>query len=105
MIVIDTSAATVFETGVVLLTRRGPEGVTKLHSLLDSLGVTVEAFDSTCALLAIEAYRQYGKGIHPAALNLGDCPAYALAKSKNASLLYVGNDLSRTDIQPALGFS
>ncbi len=48
--------------------------------------------------LAIEAYAQYGKGRHPAALNMGDCFAYACAKVHGAKLLYTGNDFTRTDL-------
>jgi ribonuclease VapC len=45
-----------------------------------------------------EAYRQWGKGNHPAGLNFGDCFAYALAKELACPLLFVGNDFARTDI-------
>lgn len=48
------------------------------------------------------AYRQWGKGFHPAALNFGDCFAYALAKEQDCPLLYVGDDFARTDIASAL---
>jgi len=48
--------------------------------------------------LAAEAYAQFGKGRHPAALNMGDCFAYACAKSNQATLLYKGADFARTDL-------
>ena len=48
--------------------------------------------------IAAEAYAQYGKGRHPAALNMGDCFAYACAKANRAKLLFKGNDFSKTDI-------
>jgi ribonuclease VapC len=48
--------------------------------------------------LAIEAHSRYGKGRHPAALNLGDCFAYACAKANGARLLYVGDDFAKTDL-------
>lgn len=50
------------------------------------------------AALALEAYRAYGKGRHPAALNMGDCFAYACAKANEARLLYKGDDFARTDL-------
>lgn len=53
------------------------------------------------AELAIEAFRRYGKGRHPAALNIGDCFAYALAKGTGEPLLFKGDDFARTDIVPA----
>jgi ribonuclease VapC len=51
--------------------------------------------------LAIEALLRFGKGRHPAKLNLGDCFAYALAKSRGLPLLFKGDDFARTDIVPA----
>ena len=48
--------------------------------------------------LAHEAYARFGKGRHPAALNLGDCFAYACARSNDAALLFTGQDFSKTDI-------
>jgi ribonuclease VapC len=53
------------------------------------------------AELAAEAYAKFGKGRHPAALNIGDCFAYACAKANNAKLLFKGDDFSKTDIQAA----
>ena len=50
------------------------------------------------AALALDAYRSYGKGRHPAALNIGDCFAYACAKAHDARLLYKGDDFARTDL-------
>ncbi|MCB8876288.1 type II toxin-antitoxin system VapC family toxin [Acidisoma silvae] len=47
------------------------------------------------------AYRQWGKGLHPAGLNFGDCFAYVLAKTRGCPLLFVGTDFSRTDIEAA----
>jgi len=48
--------------------------------------------------LASQAYAEFGKGRHPAALNLGDCFAYACAKSNEAKLLFKGDDFTKTDI-------
>jgi ribonuclease VapC len=96
------SAVTLYETGIVLLTRRGPSAVAKLQELLLACGATVAGFDSADAMLATEAYRQYGKVIHPAGLNFGDCPAYALAKLKAAALLFVGDDFGQTDVKGVL---
>jgi ribonuclease VapC len=50
------------------------------------------------AALALDAYRHYGKGRHAAALNMGDCFAYACAKANDARLLYKGNDFAQTDL-------
>lgn len=51
------------------------------------------------ARIAGEAHRRYGKGRHDAKLNMGDCFAYACARTNNASLLYKGDDFARTDLR------
>lgn len=51
--------------------------------------------------LAVEAYARFGKGRHPAALNMGDCHAYACARAHGAALLFKGNDFSKTDVPQA----
>jgi ribonuclease VapC len=48
--------------------------------------------------LAIQAYAEFGKGRHSAALNMGDCFAYACAKANRAKLLFKGDDFAKTDI-------
>jgi ribonuclease VapC len=48
--------------------------------------------------LAVIAFARFGKGRHKAALNLGDCFGYAVAKAANAPILFVGEDFSRTDL-------
>lgn len=51
--------------------------------------------------IALDAYAQYGKGRHPAALNMGDCFAYGCARAHNARLLFKGENFARTDIGAA----
>ncbi|MEQ1617207.1 MAG: type II toxin-antitoxin system VapC family toxin [Terricaulis sp.] len=68
---------------------------------LRQLGLTIVAFDDTQADLARDGFRRYGRGRHPAALNFGDCFAYALAKALDAPLLYKGTDFARTDLKSA----
>ena len=63
---------------------------------IDNVAIAPEA-----ATLALDAYRRYGKGRHPAALNFGDCFAYACAKHHKVPLLYKGNDFAQTDIETA----
>jgi ribonuclease VapC len=48
--------------------------------------------------MALDGYERFGKGIHPAGLNMGDCFAYACAKTNGARLLYKGDDFARTDL-------
>jgi ribonuclease VapC len=55
------------------------------------------------AEVAVEAFRQFGKGRHPARLNIGDCFAYALAKTTGEPLLFKGSDFAQTDIVSVVG--
>lgn len=96
------STATLVETAVVLMMRRGDQAVDTLAALQTSLDLLPVPLTEPHATLAIEAYRIYGKGRHAAALNLGDCFAYALAKARDLPLLYVGDDFARTDVRSAL---
>lgn len=66
--------------------------------LAEKLGLRMIAISDEEARLATEAYDRYGKGRHPAGLNMGDCFAYACAKAHGARLLYKGNDFGHTDL-------
>jgi len=59
------------------------------------------AIDSGIAAAAIEAFARYGRGRHRANLNMGDCFAYACAKTLNAALLCKGDDFRHTDVRLA----
>jgi ribonuclease VapC len=59
-------------------------------------------FDEKQSGLTFEAYRRFGKGNHPARLNLGDCASYALARSLDAPLPFKGDDFARTDVRRVL---
>lgn len=63
--------------------------------------ISVVAIEPDMTRLALDAFRHYGKGRHPAALNFGDCFSYACARYHNVPLLYKGNDFSQTDIEAA----
>ncbi|MBN7808089.1 type II toxin-antitoxin system VapC family toxin [Agrobacterium rosae] len=93
------SAGTLAEASIVASRRNIAD---ELDALVKRLGVDIVDVTPRYARLIAEAYDSWGKGIHPASLNFGDCFAYALAKSENCPLLYVGNDFSRTDIMGAL---
>jgi ribonuclease VapC len=87
--VVDTSA-------IVSSLTNEPEALAKLPT-------EVVAFDADQSVLARQAYRRFGKGIgHWAQLNLGDCAAYALARSLARPLLYKGGDFTETDIVSAM---
>lgn len=99
------SAATLVECSIVVQARRGPDGLRDLDQLLSRAGVRVEAVDQEQAYIARTAWERYGKGRHAAALNLGDCFAYALSFATGEALLFAGHDFARTDVQvhPASG--
>ena len=80
-------------------TRRGEAGCRELDNLVASLEIDIVAFDARHVAEAQRAFRMYGKGRHRAALNFGDCLAYALAKALDMPLLFKGNDFSLTDIK------
>ena len=97
------SAASYLETTIVMLSRSGSEGQRKLDRLLTDLAATVFPFTLDQAVLAVEAYKRYGKGSgHPAGLNFGDCFTYGLAKLTGEPVLFKGNDFSRTDLASAV---
>lgn len=95
------SAANYLETGIIL-TRRGFAATRQdFDAWLGGAGVRLVE-DVALADAALAAYLRFGKGFHPARLNLGDCFAYALAKQLGAPLLYKGDDFALTDIRSAL---
>lgn len=73
-----------------------------LKALMDRARIKIASIDGTHAAIAFEAWRKFGKGRHQAALNLGDCFAYALAKALGEPLLYKGEDFVKTDIKAAV---
>ncbi|MEY4717571.1 MAG: hypothetical protein RL563_189 [Pseudomonadota bacterium] len=92
------SAVSLVETAMVIEYKKGQTGADKLDELLAELTPTIVEFDQKQAALARSAWREYGKGRHPAKLNFGDCCSYALAKHLNKPLLFKGNDFSQTDL-------
>jgi len=93
-------APTLSETAIVLHAKKAPPNL--LPALLRRAGIEVVAFTERHADLAADAYARYGRGHHPASLNYGDCLTYAVARLAMAPLLFVGNDFSLTDIEPAI---
>jgi ribonuclease VapC len=92
------SAATVLETGIVLESRLGEAAGREFDLFLIRASLQIMPVDTEQAELARSAWRRFGKGRHPAALNFGDCFAYALAKWTGESLLAKGTDFASTDI-------
>ena len=92
------SSSSLLEATIVAQSRLGPEGQAELERLLDVFGVEVSAFTADQATTAVDAWRRFGKGRHPAALNILDCCSYALAQATRLPLLAIGHDFARTDI-------
>lgn len=74
----------------------------KFDELFEVAAIQIAPVSAEQAQMAREAYKKFGKGNHPARLNLGDCFAYALAKAKGEPLLFKGDDFRLTDIEAAL---
>jgi ribonuclease VapC len=95
------SAVTDYELRIVL-GRYGPALVERYDALISEIAIVMVDFDQAESRKSHDAYRLFGKGNHPAGLNMGDCVAYALAKGLDAPLLFKGNDFARTDVRRAL---
>lgn len=96
------SAVTRVELSLVIEGRKGDPGRQDLERLLGGGRFEIVAVTAHHADLAIEAFRRFGKGRHPAGLNIGDCFSYALAMASNQALLFEGGDFARTDVRAAM---
>jgi ribonuclease VapC len=92
------SAGSVFELQLVLARLGAAANWDQVEALLNAYGITIRPFDDDQLRIARGAALRFGRGRHRAALNFGDCFAYALARSENAKLLCTGNDFAQTDI-------
>jgi ribonuclease VapC len=97
--VVLISAGTVAEAMIVAARRKVAEEMAKL---IDGLGFDVVTVTAASARRIAAAYENWGKGVHPAGLNFGDCFAYEIAKAHDCRLLFVGNDFSKTDVESVL---
>ncbi len=94
-------APTLVETGMVVSGRRQRGNGGELDGLVRELGVTVVPFGEAEWRAAMDAFTRFGRGRHRAALNFGDCLAYATARSRGDTLLFTGDDFTHTDITAA----
>ena len=99
--VLAAGAPTLAETGIVLGARLGPGAAGLLERMLDELGIQEIPFGELHWREAVDAYRRFGKGQHPAGLNFGDCMTYAVASLAGEPLLFVGDDFGHTDLEGA----
>ncbi|WP_084536690.1 type II toxin-antitoxin system VapC family toxin [Azospirillum halopraeferens] len=93
------SAGTVAEALIVAARRNVGE---EMAQIIDGLGLEIVNVTPAAARRIARTYAQWGKGVHPAALNFGDCFSYEVAKEHGCRLLFVGKDFSRTDLESAI---
>jgi ribonuclease VapC len=96
------SAGNFIELSIVIESQFSMEVTRQCEALFRRIGVVIEPVTVEQAHLARQAFHDFGKGRHPAALNFGDCFAYALAKMSGEPLLFKGEDFRKTDIVSAL---
>jgi ribonuclease VapC len=94
-------APTLVEAGLVLTAKVGQKASGILSRLLQEAGLTIISFTEDHWRVAIDAYGRFGKGRHAAALNFGDCLAYAVARVGEQPLLFVGAGFTKTDLPAA----
>lgn len=92
------SVATFVETSMVVEGRRGAQGLRLYDRLAQRLAIELVPVDVEQGQVARDAFSRYGRGRHPASLNLGDCFTYALASVANEPVLCKGDDFAQTDI-------
>ncbi|MEE7493002.1 type II toxin-antitoxin system VapC family toxin [Methylobacterium oryzae] len=101
-----TSGLAVFETAIAVARKTAmsvADAEAQVAEFIRVVGLRIVPIAEAETALALAAHARYGKGRHPARLNLGDCFAYACARVHGVPLLYVGDDFPQTDIRSALG--
>lgn len=94
------SAMSYIETCLVMVGRGSAEAANDVEALIRRVGIEIVPLDLDAAAEAVSAFIRFGKGRHPAALNMGDCASFALAHSRGLPLLYKGADFAKTGIAP-----
>jgi ribonuclease VapC len=95
------SVVSFVELSMVVESQLNPEAARQVDMLFRRVGIVIEPVTVEHGYLARQAFLDFGKGRHKAGLNFGDCFAYALARATGESLLFKGNDFSRTDVMAA----
>lgn len=98
---IGIGCPTLVETGIVLSARMGFNADPLLLRFIQEFGIEEVPFGSDHWRVAVEVFRQFGRGNHPAKLNFGDCMSYAVSKLTGHPLLFAGEDFAMTDIPKA----
>lgn len=95
---VGLSSANHLELTIVAARRKSLRAIEEADALLAKLAIEILPVTLEDGRVAREAFLRFGRGFHPAALNYGDCFAYAAAKSRGRPLLFKGEDFARTDI-------
>ena len=95
------SVMSLLETTLVLEGRENSPGASEIDELVADLGIQLMPVTLEQIQAARQAWRQFGRGNHPAKLNFGDCVVYGLAVTLDEPLLFKGDDFSQTDVEPA----
>ena len=93
------SIFSLLEAGIVIEAKKGEAGGRELDLLIHRCEIEVVNLTTDQSELARVCWRRFGKGRHPASLNIGDCCSYALSKYTNEPLLFKGEDFSKTDLE------
>jgi ribonuclease VapC len=99
--VVGVGAPTLAETSTVLASRVGEAAGGHLAGFVERAALVVVPFEAQDWQAAADAWLRFGRGRHPAALNLGDCLSYATARVAGRPLLAKGEDFRRTDLPVA----
>lgn len=92
------SRVTFVETAIVLENKFGAGGSKLLEEFLKDFRVELVDLDAAQSNAALMAYWRFGRGLHSARLNFGDCFSYALAKVRGMPLLFKGGDFDKMDV-------
>jgi ribonuclease VapC len=92
------SVASLLEISIVIERKKGHVGKSEIDAFVARAGIKVTPVDLDQGEVARDAFSRYGKGLHPAGLNFGDCFSYALAITTGEPLLFKGTDFAKTDV-------
>ncbi|MDE2764990.1 MAG: type II toxin-antitoxin system VapC family toxin [Chloroflexota bacterium] len=95
------SAINLLEAAIVVESRGGQPSADLLDAFIEQAGIEIVPVTADQIAAARSAWRRFGKGNHPARLNLGDCLAYALSQTRHEPLLFKGGDFAQTDVDAA----
>jgi ribonuclease VapC len=96
------SVANWLEATMVVDRKGTPVAISRFEDFIRDAKIELVPVSVSQAGTARSAWRTFGRGVHPAKLNFGDCFAYALAKETREPLLFKGDDFAQTDVEPAL---